>query len=691
LNAEHETSSSEVLLHLAGCRACQDRISDWNEQPRLDAFLQAAGNSEVAYLPPDPVEIAPGQPDALTNAYGLTPLRTIGQYQLFKSIGRGGGGEVFEARHTLLHRRVAIKLLSRQHSGSEVARHRFFREMESIGQLDDPNIVHAYDAGEVDGILYLAMELVDGENVESLARRIGPLPVSMACEIIRQAAMGLHHIHKSGLVHRDLKPSNLLIAETQVKIADLGLALLVSESLDSSRLTGHLTVLGTADYMAPEQAEKSHSVDIRADIYSLGCTLFRLLAGRPPYADAETSTPVKKMWAHASRPIPDIRDVRLDIPDGLANLIRTLMAKDRVDRLSEPSELANALLCYCAPLEFSTAQCLTSQLSNGALRSGSSGKTKTEPMKADSTMALPSGVQSQCAPRRRHPWGIAIGCVTCVVIALSWWKLHGTTDAGRPPAPDLTQTDEPKSSQSPAPSDPSAPTGPSESDAAIVPKPKPPAVEVPDAVDLGLTARHWTNVFGKLPIEHEWPGRRGTASWRFDDAFDALAVHSDRSVRFIKLGDLAENDDVSLKVDIVSQARDGACGIFVGYQPELKDRPQISMFHVIQVQFPSTVDASRQVLVRRYHGILDGVAGTFNSTNNDQHTMTVSGNRDKLILQVHLKSDDICSILVNGQDCGLPGRKVRIPDYVDLPCFGPYGLIVVDGAFWFKNPQLIRR
>lgn len=690
LNDEHETSSSEVLLHLAACRACQDRISDWNEQSRLDAFLRAAGNSEVAYPTSGPIDITPGQPDALTNAYGVTPLRTIGQYQLFKSIGRGGGGEVFEARHTLLRRRVAVKLLSKQHSGSDVARQRFFREMESIGQLDDPNIVHAYDAGEVEGTLYLAMELVDGENVESLARRIGPLPVSAACEIIRQAALGLHHIHMSGLVHRDLKPSNLLISGNQVKIADLGLALLVvGEGLDSSRLTGHLTVLGTADYMAPEQAEKSHRVDIRADIYSLGCTLFRLLAGRPPFSDAENSTPVRKMWAHASQPVPDIRDVRSDIPDALAHLVRTLMSKERDDRISEPSELANALLPYCAPLEISTAQAMTNERTNGAPRSGSSGKVKTEPLKADSTMALLSGVQIQSQPRRRRRrWGIAIGCIMCAVIALSWWKLHGTTAAGKAPAPIVAEPDELPSRQSPAPTVAAVPPVPAD---AVLPEQKPPAVAVPDAIDLGQTARHWTNVFGKLPIEHEWPGRRGIASWRFDDAFDALTVHSDRAVRFIKLGELAENDDFILKIDIVSQARDGACGIFAGYQPELKDRPQVSMFHVIQVQFPATVDGSRQVLVRRYHGILNGVSGSFNSTDNDQHTMTVSGNRDKLNLQVHLKSDDICSIVVNGKDCGLPGRKVRIPDYVDLPCFGPYGLIVVDGAFRFENPQLIRR
>ena len=208
------------------------------------------------------------------------------------------------------------------------------------------------------------MEFVDGLNLETLAQRIGPMEIWDACEVIRQAAQGLQHVFESDMVHRDLKPSNLLVSKSGVKIADLGLAMfdraesaqgsLRSKNEVDDRLTGEHTVLGTVDYMAPEQAEGSRAVDIRADMYSLGCTLFRLLVGRAPYALPENSSTMKKMVAHASDPIPDIQYFRPDVPDELATVIKRLLEKKRSKRYSEPRELVDALVPFCGVIDFPT-------------------------------------------------------------------------------------------------------------------------------------------------------------------------------------------------------------------------------------------------------------------------------------------------------------------------------------------------
>ena len=187
--------------------------------------------------------------------------------------------------------------------GGAVAR--FQREMKAVGRLEHPNIVRAMDAGEVDDTHFLVMEYVPGIDLSDLSRRIGPMQIADACELVRQAAVGLQEAHEHGMVHRDIKPSNLILAQPRrrqempsVKILDLGLALL-SEALspDQQGLTTTGQMMGTLDYMAPEQGGDSHQVDIRADVYSLGATLYKLLCGEAPFGAAKYDTPVKKLVA----------------------------------------------------------------------------------------------------------------------------------------------------------------------------------------------------------------------------------------------------------------------------------------------------------------------------------------------------------------------------------------------------------
>jgi PAS domain S-box-containing protein len=268
----------------------------------------------------------------------------LSHYQVLQVIGEGGMGLVYKAMHTVLRRIVAMKVLSDRRREDPDAIRRFRREMEVVGKLDHPNIVQGFDAGESDGLLFLIMDYVEGIDLSRLVTLRGPLPVPVACEMIRQAAVGLQHVHEHGLVHRDLKPSNLMLTWAgQVKVLDLGLARLYSADLSSEEITHTGQVLGTADYMAPEQARDTRIVDIRSDLYSLGCTLFKLLTGRAPFSGPEYQTVIQKLMAHAEIPAPPITRYRPEVPEPLANLLSRLLAKDPEDRFDTPAQVARAI------------------------------------------------------------------------------------------------------------------------------------------------------------------------------------------------------------------------------------------------------------------------------------------------------------------------------------------------------------
>jgi serine/threonine protein kinase len=269
--------------------------------------------------------------------------KQLGQYKLFERLGRGGVGVVYRARHQRLKKWVAIKLLPPERISNARTVARFQREMEIVGQLQHANIVAATDAGDEGGFHYLVMELVEGLNLGQLVRRAGTLPVPEACELIRQAALGLQHAHEQGLVHRDIKPSNLMVSSRgEVKVLDLGLALLRGEE-PADPLTAVGQMMGTADYMAPEQWEASHEVDIRADIYSLGCTLYTLLTGGPPFPAPEYLSYARKMTAHTRIPARPVVDLRPDVPFAVADLVGRMLAKDPELRPQTPDQLAREL------------------------------------------------------------------------------------------------------------------------------------------------------------------------------------------------------------------------------------------------------------------------------------------------------------------------------------------------------------
>lgn len=264
----------------------------------------------------------------------------LGSYLVLERLGEGGMGQVFKARHQGLGRVVALKLIHKERLGNPQAVKRFHREILIAAKLNHPNIVLAYDAEQIGNTHFLTMEFVEGKDLNMLVKEKGRLSVEQVCDYIRQAALGLQHAHERGLVHRDIKPHNLLLSNSGVvKILDMGLARMQADD-ESSTLTTEGSVLGTLDYVSPEQAMNSHRVDIRADLYSLGCTFYFLLTGQVPFPGG---TAMEKLSNHAFHIPTPVEQLRPDIPPGVAAVIRKLLAKKPEDRFQSPAELAAVL------------------------------------------------------------------------------------------------------------------------------------------------------------------------------------------------------------------------------------------------------------------------------------------------------------------------------------------------------------
>lgn len=269
----------------------------------------------------------------------------LGEYVILEELGSGGMGQVYRARHRTMNRLVALKTLPPSLSESPELVQRFHREIEAIAKLTHPNIVTAYDAGQSEGVHFLVMELVQGKDMANTVRTEGPLTPESASGCVLQAAHGLRYAHQQGIVHRDIKPSNLLMDDSgTVKILDLGLARFTAPGrnnfADSPDLTGTGNILGTVDYMAPEQAVSTRRVDHRADIYSLGCTLYFLLTGKLLY---DGDTPLVRLLAHRETAIPSLRTRRPEVTPELDQVFRKMVAKQAADRFGSMDEVISAL------------------------------------------------------------------------------------------------------------------------------------------------------------------------------------------------------------------------------------------------------------------------------------------------------------------------------------------------------------
>jgi serine/threonine protein kinase len=361
-------------------------------------------------------------------------LGQLGQYDLLLKLGEGGMGQVYKARHRLMDQVVALKVIHQMALDRPDAVERFHREIRALAKLAHPNIVRAQYADHVEGTHFLVMEYVAGPNLADVVREQGPLPVPAACAFIQQAACGLQHAFELGMVHRDIKPSNLLVApDGQVKILDLGLALIRETAPDTKELTATGQVFGTYDYMAPEQWDDSHGVDIRADLYSLGCTLYFLLTGKPPFGAPTYSTATQKMKAHTLTPVPSLSASKVDIPKELDGILGRLMAKEPGQRYGSPQELIDALAPFAGT-------------SNPLSTVKSVGSSSLSPTVAHVSSPSASTLHPSVPARDRRAWSsprstsrraVAVSILALMVLGTAvggivYWQGHrpGPTDHG---------------------------------------------------------------------------------------------------------------------------------------------------------------------------------------------------------------------------------------------------------------------
>jgi serine/threonine protein kinase len=326
------------------------QLNAYDALGQVSSIPDDVGSSTVlAGLPPSrhAAEAVPARGQAV-----LVPVKgwpRLAGYEVLGELGRGGMGIVYKAQQLRPQRLVAVKVIDQSLAGDSDTVARFRREQFLATRLTHPNLVAAYDAGQVEGLPYLVMEFLEGVGLDRLVEQRGSLPLPEACEVARQAALGLQHIHEHGLVHRDVKPSNLMLTTSgQVKVLDLGLTRLLNPSVEGGQITSRGQFLGTLDYVAPEQCEDSHEVDIRADIYSLGCTLYHLLAGHPPFAAPTYSSVFQKLKAHAETLAPPIREHRPEVPEPLTRALERMLAKDRKDRFVSPAEVVATLQPFSA-------------------------------------------------------------------------------------------------------------------------------------------------------------------------------------------------------------------------------------------------------------------------------------------------------------------------------------------------------
>jgi serine/threonine protein kinase/formylglycine-generating enzyme required for sulfatase activity len=341
-----DAKSQSVLRHLESCPDCCKVVSALSG----DSFLERLKGAHSHGGPSPCTKSLPG--GAKSSSAGSTPaipnlppeLANHQQYQVLRELGRGGMGVVYLAKNVLMDRLEVLKVVSKELLDKPGASERFLREIRAAAKLSHDNVVMAYSALALSESVVFAMEYVEGKDLAKLVKEQGPMPVVHACFYVHQAALGLQHACEHKMVHRDIKPHNLMLSRQGkkhlVKILDFGLAKATREGVVETELTGAGKMLGTPDYIAPEQTLDAASADIRADIYSLGCTLYFLLSGSPPF---KAKSLFEILQAHMSMEAVPLDQVRPEVPAELAAVVAKMMAKDPAQRYQQPIEVARAL------------------------------------------------------------------------------------------------------------------------------------------------------------------------------------------------------------------------------------------------------------------------------------------------------------------------------------------------------------
>jgi serine/threonine protein kinase len=384
-----ERARAAIARHLEGCAACRQAVANLPPDSFMGKLRAAAPSNSALPAGPARSDSAPSRAarSAATAAVPKVPpeLASHPKFRIVRELGRGGMGVVYEAEHTVMGRRVAIKVMNPAVFDHPDALARFHGEVRAAGKLDHDNIVRAHDADQAGNLHLLVMEFVEGVTLAQLVHQRGPLSVADACRYVHQAALGLQHAFERGMAHRDIKPQNLMLtAQGRVKVLDFGLARVRSERGGSHGMTKTGAFMGTPDYVAPEQALDAHSADTRADIYSLGCTLYFLLTGKPPF---EAESLYQLLYAHQNAEAKPLHTVRGDVPVELAAVVARMLAKSAAQRYQTPIEAARAL----APF-----------IRGGSATPGSVGSLSLPPGMASPTAGTRVGNTTSCGSGLGH-------------------------------------------------------------------------------------------------------------------------------------------------------------------------------------------------------------------------------------------------------------------------------------------------
>ncbi len=427
---------SELERHVAQCEVCCRKLEALPDDPLVALLRASAGTvgltpparllgtdwKSILPKPADTIDLdiarrdTPSSPVAPAGPEVPAELTDHPRYRILGLLGAGGMGAVFKAEHRLMERVIVLKVIHKHLTDKPAAGERFRLEVKAAARLSHPNIVTAHDADQAGDLHFLVMEFVEGTSLDRLVAEQGPLPVAQACAYARQAALGLQHAFERGMVHRDIKPANLIrTPEGTIKILDFGLARFVSESTSGGVLTEPGAVVGTPDYMAPEQALDPRQADIRADIYGLGCTLYHLLAGRPPFPEG---TLLQKLLAHQERTPRPLAELRGDVPVRLVAVLERMLAKDAAQRYQTPAEVATALAPFAQTTEVPGAE-----------------PTRDVPSRSTGQAhARPERQVSRLRRFRRRPWqmvtAVALLATVAGLLGLASWRL--VRDTGSP-------------------------------------------------------------------------------------------------------------------------------------------------------------------------------------------------------------------------------------------------------------------
>ena len=582
--------------------------------------------------------------------------RRIGQYELIRPLGKGGSGAVFEARHQLLHQRVAIKILHPLLASNPQFVIRFFREMAAFGRIAaHPNLIRAQNAGEEAGLLYLVLDYADGADLGVVLDSLGPFPVAAACDAIRQAALGLEVVHRAGFVHRDLKPANLFLdVDGVVKILDLGIARLHETEGEHDEITHSNVLMGTFDYQSPEQAADPRRVDIRADIYSLGCSLYKLVTERAPFPYGASVR--EKIQAHACNPFPQLGQTAGE----LNAILGRMTAKDPNDRYSSPAELAEAL----SPLSSHAALLAMARGVNDVGVRSEQTHIAIERSAVTPTDIRPTRVAERSRDLRSRYRRIAVfGLVFIVACSLLIFNF-GLRPSHVVPSRDL----------------PTRGTGIGE--ATTKPTGDPILSATPRVLD-GLPTNEMHDLLTQPPVQIFWEHGNGIPTRSYDAGLRQLSVSTPHAAMF-ELGQL-QRPSFEWQVTISQASWSKGSGIYFGFKPS-PSPAKTSVFQYLLFTAESTVGGKRSLTLTRGRGkLVTNEVGTAISLDGDTSD-DVDAPIQEGVLCVEVQKWKMSRIRFNGVEFKkliLPNRLSKEDEYR-----GGLGLLTESNSCVYRKTYL---